>query len=473
MLSLRTKTYFAIATTALVFFVAVFLVLHALRNDERESYQRKDAEEKLMVAERVLQNESQALSVKLSDWARWDDTYQFIQDKNEEFITSNLNDESFQTIGVHMMIFVNNSGELVFGKQIYSGAPTATTIPDEYLRYFLKGSTLLDFTDLTATKGGILTTKNSMLLLSAQRITSSDGKAPRLGTLIFANYIDDRFNALLSESEISGVNVTVSSYGFTEAGEQQATPNLRIDTPTRVEIEDERVVGYHLINNIFENPAVVLKIEYPATILSMGGGYMWKNIWYILFSLMTYVSIMIVIIDIFLIRPIENMRQIARQVSTLQAGEPPVGDVDDFAHLASIMMNMIKENQQCQVISSGNKSELEKFKMAFDQSFDHIVMTDVDGNILYANTAAQQLTGYSKQEMEGNTPALWGRQMSAGFYKEFWDTIRLHKQVFEGELINKNKEGVRYKAYVRVTPILDDKKRVLYFIGIERALGKA
>ncbi|MFZ1684018.1 MAG: CHASE4 domain-containing protein [Candidatus Zixiibacteriota bacterium] len=471
MISLRSKTYFFIAVTALIFFVGVFFVLHLLRTEERLDYQRRDGEEKLMVAERVLQNESQSLSVKLSDWARWDDTYQFIQNKNEEFITSNLNDESFQTIGVHMMVFINNSGELVYGKQVYSGAPTETTIPDEYLHYFLKGSTLLDFTDLTAAKGGILTTKDSMLLLSAQRITSSDGKAPRLGTLIFANYIDARFNSILGE--ISGVNVDVYPYGYEDTEKQMTTPNLRMDVPTVVKIENERVTGYHLIENIFENPALILKIEYPATILAMGSKYMWKNIWYVFFGLMTFVSVLIVVIDIFLIRPIETMRQIVRQVSTLQAGEPPSSDLDDFGHLASVMMNMIKENQQCQISVSGSKSELAKFKMAFDQSFDHIVMTDVDGNILYANTAAQQLTGFSKKEMEGNTPALWGRQMSAGFYKEFWETIRLHKKIFEGELINKNKEGVRYKAYVRVTPILDDKKRVLYFIGIERALGKA
>lgn len=471
MLTLRNKTYLSVVATSLVFFVAVFFILHILRTEEREKYQSVDGEEKLLMAERVLQNELTNLSVKLADWARWDDTYEFIQDRNDDFIRSNLNDESLQTVGVHMMIFVNNSGELVYGKQVYSGAPQEKNIPEELLHYFLKGSTLLDFTDLTAAKSGILTTQDSVIVLSAQRITSSDGKSPRLGTIIFVNYLDTRFTSLLSE--IVGARVDIYQYGFKGTTDDLTPANLRSDKPTSVLIQDELVTGYHLINNIFENPALVLKIEYPADILSLGQGYMWKNIWYVFFGFVSYVSVLIVLVDILLIRPIDNMRQIARQVSTLQAGEPPAGDVDDFGHLASVMMNMIKENQQCQVLMSGSQGELEKFKMAFDQSFDHIIMTDVDGNILYANAAAQHLTGFSREEMEGKTPALWGRQMSDGFYKEFWDTIRLHKKIFEGEIINKHKDGTRYKAFVRVTPILDDKKRVLYFIGIERALGKA
>ena len=61
--------------------------------------------------------------------------------------------------------------------------------------------------------------------------------------------------------------------------------------------------------------------------------------------------------------------------------------------------------------------------------------------------------------------------MSRDFYQKFWDTIRLKKETFEGEVTNRHKNGKRYKAYMRVMPILDEKKQILYFIGIERALG--
>ena len=62
--------------------------------------------------------------------------------------------------------------------------------------------------------------------------------------------------------------------------------------------------------------------------------------------------------------------------------------------------------------------------------------------------------------------------MSSEFYQKMWETIRFKKETFEGELINKQKDGSRYRAYARIAPILDEKKRVLYYIGNEHFLKK-
>jgi sensor domain CHASE-containing protein len=50
------------------------------------------------------------------DWAAWDDTYAFIQDVNEDYIESNLLDETFIASELNLMLFVNSSGGIVFGK---------------------------------------------------------------------------------------------------------------------------------------------------------------------------------------------------------------------------------------------------------------------------------------------------------------------------------------------------------------------
>ena len=135
-------------------------------------------------------------------------------------------------------------------------------------------------------------------------------------------------------------------------------------------------------------------------------------------------------------------------------------------------MGAIKNIQNSNEIAVGSRDELEMFKTALDESFDHMIITDPEGKILHANVAAEKLTGYTRQEMVGQTPALWGRQMPAEFYKELWDTIRLHKQRYEGEITNRTKKGAQYRAQIRVAPILDHKRQVLYFVGIERPADK-
>ncbi len=109
-----------------------------------------------------------------------------------------------------------------------------------------------------------------------------------------------------------------------------------------------------------------------------------------------------------------------------------------------------------------------QFKNLVDAAYDHIVVTDPEGKIIYANPAVTTTTGYSNKEVIGNTPRLWGGLMPASFYKDFWQTIKQDKKPFVGEVTNKRKDGSVYVADVRVTPIIGKHGAVKYFIGIER-----
>jgi PAS domain S-box-containing protein len=471
MLSLRNKTYLLLLLVTAGFLVVSYGLVWRITAGELQGLQRHHAEEQISLVERLLSQEMTNLSARQADWAQWDDTYKFITDRNEEYIESNLNDESLALIHVDIMAFVNNAGEIVFGKQVYAGAPTDHAIPEEFLRYFQKGSDLLDFKEGISVKQGVLTVSDTMLLVSAQPITLSDGQGVRRGTLIFGRYLDQGFSEVLSS--LSGMDVRLKPYNSDPSvGHDTQSAMLRPEARTVVESTPDVTIGLRLLDNIFGNPSLVLRVEYPSQIIRDGRSFLWNGLWYSLFALITYISLLIVLIDYFLLRRIENMRQIARKVSVLQAGGLPEGDVDDFSYLASVMMGAIKNIQNSNEIAVGSQDELEMFKTALDESFDHMIITDPEGKILHANVAAEQLTGYTRQEMVGQTPALWGRQMPAEFYKELWDTIRLHKRRYEGEITNRTKKGIQYRAQIRVAPILDHKRQVLYFVGIERPAGK-
>ena len=107
------------------------------------------------------------------------------------------------------------------------------------------------------------------------------------------------------------------------------------------------------------------------------------------------------------------------------------------------------------------------FKLAFDFASDHIVVTDPNGVILYANKAAERITGYSIREMVGQRPSLWGGQMQESFYKNFWKRIKSGK-VFSGEINNRRKSGVYYEAEVHVTPVMTPRGKIKFFVAVER-----
>lgn len=135
-----------------------------------------------------------------------------------------------------------------------------------------------------------------------------------------------------------------------------------------------------------------------------------------------------------------------------------------YPHLETKMNKYFKDSEQAPTSQLTNP-----FKMLVDSTSSHLVVTDENGFILYANEAAQRITGFSMSEMRGNTPRLWGGLMSHDFYLKMWDTIKSKKQPFVGEIKNRRKNGEEYYALGRITPIVEDDV-VIGFVASEEEI---
>lgn len=134
--------------------------------------------------------------------------------------------------------------------------------------------------------------------------------------------------------------------------------------------------------------------------------------------------------------------------------------------VAEIKSSMIAVESQ-NVILKETKMELEKYRQAVTEAPIHIIITNPDGKILYANKASTKITGYSVSEMVGNTSALWGRQMPSEFYQKLWKTIKEDQVPFISELTNRNKDGRLYEAEIRIVPVLNPDNQIAFYVGIE------
>lgn len=113
-----------------------------------------------------------------------------------------------------------------------------------------------------------------------------------------------------------------------------------------------------------------------------------------------------------------------------------------------------------------------KINSFFDKNKDQVIITDIDGKILFVNQAMSDLTGYGIEEMIGSTPALWGKQMPEEFYKDMWHKIKELSQLVVVNVTNKKKNGELYGAVLRISPILDEKGKPKFFLGIETVVTK-
>lgn len=109
-----------------------------------------------------------------------------------------------------------------------------------------------------------------------------------------------------------------------------------------------------------------------------------------------------------------------------------------------------------------------KLNQIIEQSEDAIVITDLDGNILYVNPAFTKLTGYSKDEVIGkNMNILKSGKHDELFYKKLWDTIKNGK-AWRGQIINKRKDGTLYYEENTIFPIFNIDKDIVNFTAIKK-----
>ena len=113
------------------------------------------------------------------------------------------------------------------------------------------------------------------------------------------------------------------------------------------------------------------------------------------------------------------------------------------------------------------EEEKEILSAAVNQSSVGILMTDLKGNIIYANNAMEDISGYKISELIGNNPRIIKSGLTKDeVYQEMWKTIS-SGGVWNGEQINKRKNGSLYYEDSRITPIYDKGKDLKYYLAIK------
>lgn len=108
---------------------------------------------------------------------------------------------------------------------------------------------------------------------------------------------------------------------------------------------------------------------------------------------------------------------------------------------------------------------------AIKSSSHHVLITDKNAKIIFANQAAQDITGYSFTEMKNNTPRLWGGLMSDDFYKKLWYS-KLSGEVINAEIINRRKNGEIYNVISHIAAIKNGLGEIVGFIATEEDITK-
>ena len=130
----------------------------------------------------------------------------------------------------------------------------------------------------------------------------------------------------------------------------------------------------------------------------------------------------------------------------------------------------IKEELQGNLnISEKSFKEAYKISQEYQKAIDEsniLSRADTEGNITYINDKFCEVSGYSKEELLGNSHRLIRhKDTSEELFKDLWKTITSGK-VWHGLLKNRAKNGTTYYVESTIVPILDESENITEYLAI-------
>lgn len=104
---------------------------------------------------------------------------------------------------------------------------------------------------------------------------------------------------------------------------------------------------------------------------------------------------------------------------------------------------------------------------AVEHSPSSIVITDADGHVEYVNPRFTALTGYTLDEVRGQTMRILKSGHTSGEeYTRLWQTIKSGRE-WRGEFHNKKKNGELYWETASISPVTDAQGHITHFVGVK------
>ncbi len=343
-----------VGLSILIYIISLQILLKSYKNIERDQitqnvYRARDA-----ISNAVVQ-----LDVKLTDWAWWDDTYNFMTDKNPAYIESNLGVSSIANLKINTMLFITPSGETFFKKLI--DFDTKTERSPEYIGQYISSHKVFTLPDAQAKISGIILLPEGPMIMAALPILQSSGEGDPHGTLLFGKFLN---TALISGlGDLTHLSMQIYPYDDPSlpVDVALAKPQLtRVDSIVTSVLSTNLIAGYVILRDVYDQPALILKVVTSRDVYTQGLHTFYSFIAISCAAIIAFGITIIILIEVFFISRFSKLSKKVEHIGeTKDFSERISGNKrDEFGSLATVI------NQMLNVLSASREAESKSGKQA-------------------------------------------------------------------------------------------------------------
>lgn len=134
---------------------------------------------------------------------------------------------------------------------------------------------------------------------------------------------------------------------------------------------------------------------------------------------------------------------------------------------------LMKRLNEERLINEQQKTDLIKFKLAVQNVYDIIMISDGSGRILFVNKMFEVTTFFRVGEIVGhNLSEALVEHLPADFLENMLRTVLRENMMFDGETSAKRKNGEEYFLKINISPIFDEYGKIVFCVAIMRDVSK-
>jgi len=220
----------------------------------------------------LLNSEVNFMADRPPDWGYWDDTYQFVLDRNREYITSNLEAGSQISLQANLIAIYDRQGNKVWARAMLLDTQEIISLDEYELEKLPLSHPMLSHEDSPTTRAGIMNSSYGPIFLASTPILHSDRTGSSQGTFIFGRLFDPaKIRRIATQA---GLELTLSPHiaGKTElrpASRKKEFARLQ-HTPLIISRTDKLTQVTTTLFSIDDKPIIDMLVSMPSDITKRG-----------------------------------------------------------------------------------------------------------------------------------------------------------------------------------------------------------
>lgn len=262
---LRNRVLLIILITLSLLFATLYLFIDRVLLEDFRHLEESTIHKHVERVVHAFSNTQEQLAAKIVDWAAWDDTYQFMLDRNEKYIHENFNFLTLSALQLRHLLYFDLGHTPAFDREVFLRQQKVDHIPPATLERLVAAKSATKETDRTIT--GLLRLDESLVLYVSAPIVDSKRELPSRGSLL--GTIDVNPAMLRSIAQQTNLTLTAFRVGVDQFGvpEEAALTALRGGNPVFTSAAgNEMLHGYGLLRDGEGQPALLFRVDNPRTI---------------------------------------------------------------------------------------------------------------------------------------------------------------------------------------------------------------